>query len=209
MTIEGIDCYSPISSNTATCMKNNGISFAGRYYCPLGKDKLLTRAEAEDILNAGLQIFVVYEWGATEESHFTYDNGYNDCLDAISRAHALGQPYNSAIYFAVDYDMRNNLTAVYNYFHGVADAMNEFYRLEGNKWYIGVYGGYDVVEYIDNKWGVSYIWQTKSWSEGRIYSGNNIYQYDTQYPGYNIYVCSQSVDKNSSSGSTGGFSTLI
>ncbi len=210
MAIEGVDCYNPISSSTASCMKNKGVSFAARYYCPLGiSSKLLTKSEAENLLNVGIEIVVVYEWGGTDPSHFTYDNGYNDGLEAISRAESLGQPLNSAIYFAVDTDMRYQLTAVSNYFHGVADAMTEYQQINGDKWYIGVYGGYDVVKYIDGKWGVSYIWQTKAWSEGRIYSGNNIYQYDIFINDTNeIYLCGHPIDKDSSSGNTGGFSSL-
>ncbi len=147
----------------------------------------------------------VYETDSTYVSYFTYDQGYEDCLEAISRAEAIGQPYDSAIYFAVDCDMRNNLDKVYEYFHGVSDAMMKYYHYKGAKWYTGIYAGYDVVKYMHNKWGITHIWQTKAWSEGRVYLGNNIYQYEVDTSLNPVYFCGVRVDKNSSTGSTGGF----
>jgi hypothetical protein len=97
--------------------------------------------------------------------------------------------------------MRNNLNAVYDYFHGVSDAMIEYRQRNGEKWYTGIYGGYDVIEYMDNKWGVTHLWQAKGWEYGQgIYSQANIHQYEIDVP-----FCNVNVDKNNSYSSIGSF----
>ena len=103
----------------------------------------------------------VYQYGGANPEHSTYNNGYNDCQEAIKRAEAIGQPHDSTIYFAVDEDMRNNLDDVSNYFDGVITRMEEYGEENDNEWDIGVYGGYDVIDHIHNgDWDIEYLWQT-------------------------------------------------
>ncbi|MFX0559306.1 glycoside hydrolase domain-containing protein [Tepidibacillus infernus] len=112
------------------------------------------------------------------------------------------------MYFAVDADMNNYLTNVDNYFHGISDAMNEFYNMNGYKWSTGIYGSKSVVEYMHNRWGVTKEWQTIAWSSGNYYTGSEIYQYETDIPNY-LGVFSSPVDKNgSNTTSRGRFTSL-
>jgi hypothetical protein len=206
MSVEGVDYMYAVPSNTVSCFAQNGIKFICRYYATSNNTKNLTQSEAKTISSNGIDIVTVYETNPTYASYFTYNQGYNDCLDAVSRAGEVGQPYNSAIYFAVDYDASNDLPNINNYFHGVGDAMQQYAKMNGgSKWYIGVYGGYAVVNYIKGKWGVSYVWQTSSWSNGNIYPGYNIYQYEISTKSNPVKLCNVEVDKDRSPGNYGGF----
>jgi len=80
----------------------------------------------------------------------------------------------------------------------------EYYHHNGDRWNVGVYGGYYVVDYIHNKWGITHVWQTKSWSDGKVYAYNDIYQYEHDVENY-AGISGLTVDKNSSPGNTGGF----
>ncbi|MFT9488369.1 MAG: hypothetical protein ACH0QD_13560 [Tepidibacillus sp.] len=96
--------------------------------------------------------------------------------------------------------LSNGRTAIKNYFLGVQDAMNEYYQMNGQRWIIGVYGGYYVVKELDGYAGISKTWQTSSWSDGKDYVYRNIYQYQ-----HNVSSCNVNVDYNASDGSHGGF----
>ncbi|MDC3414698.1 DUF1906 domain-containing protein [Aquibacillus sp. 3ASR75-11] len=181
-------------------MANEGYDFLCRYYAPSGEDKLLSKSEAQDISNAGMDVVTVWEWGNTSASHFTYNNGLDDGRSAVSRALEVGQPFDTAIYFAVDYPASmEDISSIKDYFSGVQDAMNESRHYNGGGWVPGVYGSYMVVREMDNA-GILYKWQTYTWSSGKVYDYNNIYQYSNGQT-----VCGHSVDYDSSSRGTGGF----
>ena len=59
--LNGIDCSTPITKETAVALKNAGYDFVCRYLAPEGYSKRLMRSEAQDISDAGLLIFCVYE----------------------------------------------------------------------------------------------------------------------------------------------------
>lgn len=175
----GIDVMSPLSSSQLTSLKNNGYSFVGRYYCAdTSNQKLLTLAEAQRISTAGLDIIVVYEDANNYAGAFSYNIGVSDCNNAIGRAGAVGQPYNTAIYFAVDYDAAGDGTLgnIDEYFRGVSDAMKQYRQSNGNGWNIGIYGGIQTVDYMYSKYGIFNVWQTVAWSGSSISSHANIYQ---------------------------------
>ncbi|MFX0559995.1 hypothetical protein TEPIDINF_001410 [Tepidibacillus infernus] len=76
----------------------------------------------------------------------------------------------------------------------------KYYQMNGQRWIIGVYGGYYVVKELDGYAGISKTWQTSSWSDGKDYVYRNIYQYQ-----HNVSSCNVNVDYNASDGSHGGF----
>lgn len=138
----------------------------------------MTLAEAQRISTAGLDIIVVYEDANNYAGAFSYNIGVSDCNNAIGRAGAVGQPYNTAIYFAVDYDAAGDGTLgnIDEYFQSVSDAMKQYRQSNGNGWNIGIYGGIQTVDYMYSKYGIFNVWQTVAWSSSSILSHANIYQ---------------------------------
>ena len=88
-------------------IKNAGYEYVGRYLSntPGGTlDKALTRTEIENILNAGLRLFYIFQESNNAASKFTSARGKEQAERGIAAAHSLGIPYKSVIYFAVDCD---------------------------------------------------------------------------------------------------------
>lgn len=176
----GFDCASSRTFAEAKMMKELGYSFVARYYFEYDKSvawkKNLTLKEAKDISSAGLDIVAVYQDGGKDNvDYFTYDQGVKDCKKAIKNASEVGQPSGTPIYFAVDSAAENkDLLKVEAYFDGVKSTMTSDVN---DKWGIGVYGSYSVVNDIYAKLGTNtYIWQTPAWSKGNLSANYNIYQ---------------------------------
>lgn len=206
---EGIDRAAPFTTAAPLkCLKKSGFTFVGRYYSK-SDWKNLTLTEAKLISSAGLWVVTVYQDANNAADYFTYDRGVDDCGTAIDRAAAVGQPFGTPIYFAVDFEVYAGdpaLKQVEAYFDGVQDRMRRLAAENGGqKWELGVYGSYDAVEYIAN-WiqDVTYVWQTYSWSNGRIFGYNNLYQYRNDTI---LSACRNAgtVDRVRSNGNGGGF----
>ena len=90
----------------ASCLQQAGIGFVFRYYSLTTQQaqKRLTKAEADLLSAAGLQIGVVYEDKPDVVEYFSNARGQQDGRNAFRYASQLPQPTGSAIYFAVDYD---------------------------------------------------------------------------------------------------------
>ena len=125
----------------AEALKAQGYDFVLRYYSN-NAAKNLSLGEARALVQAGLQIGVVWETAGTYPSFFTRDQGLADGAAAFRMARGtIGQPYGSAIYFAVDYDptQADIDGAISDYFTGVHAAL--YVGAEGRPSYqVGVYG---------------------------------------------------------------------
>lgn len=215
--VKGVDYATKWDSTSSEldCYVSKGVDFICRYYAPdtSSSDKILTRSEAQDIINNGMDVVPVYQGSNNTASEFTRENGYNDGLDAISQAESLGQPKNTAIYFAVDFDAKYDIAAIKSYFSGVSDAFFEYEKYNGGQsWLVGVYGGYDTVKELHNYSGVTKTWQANAWSfdaSGNFqnYRYRNIFQHTTDVEDYcpNNFL----TDINASDGTHGGFSYLV
>lgn len=129
--IRGLDCAQPLTATVAQRAARAGFRFACRYYGSGGK--LLALAEARTICNAGLRIVSVFERTAGRalagEAAGNADGGI-----AVVQAAGIGQPRDTVIFFAVDFDMApGQIPAVIAYFRGVKAALAGRYR-------VGVYG---------------------------------------------------------------------
>ena len=183
-------------------MKDLGYAFVARYYFEYDKSVAwknnLTHKEAQDISKAGLNIVAVYQDGGKNNvNYFTYDQGVKDCKRAITNAQEVGQPTGTPIYFAVDSGAENKeLEKVKAYFNGVKTTMTSDVN---DKWGIGVYGCYSVVNAIYDLLGSSiYIWQTPAWTIGNPTANYNIYQAQIDLTEHGI-----SIDKDKANVSKG------
>lgn len=107
------------------------VNYVGRYLTvTVGvgeneKDKFLTRAEAENIIKAGLKIIAIYQDNYPHAEYYTRQQGRKDAATAMFTAAKLGIPDQSFIYFAVDFDALD--TDIDNwvmpYFQGVREVL--------------------------------------------------------------------------------------
>ncbi|PTL82474.1 DUF1906 domain-containing protein [Vitiosangium sp. GDMCC 1.1324] len=214
--VNGIHTAYTINSSVATCLKNKGRSFVGRYFRLRNLDGCqLTIPEAQIITRAGLYIVSIFEDGnPTSKTYFTYDRGYVDARGAFDlAANNFSQPSNTPVYFAVDFDaVASDKTAILDYFRGVQDGYNRYrmdQRQQGEPEYpyaIGVYGSYDVLGWCKEKSVARYFFQAyaQGWSGKR--NSNDWPGYSLRQRSSNIpNVCGITVDDDESSGSAGGW----
>jgi hypothetical protein len=138
--MNGLDTTMELTRH-AVALKAQGYDFALRYYSN-NASKNLSLGEARALSGAGLKIGVVWETSGTRASFFSRAQGLADGAQAYRMAkEVIGQPFGSAIYFAVDYDpTQADLDGVIsNYFTGVHAALHV--ANEGEPSYlVGVYG---------------------------------------------------------------------
>src|SRR5206468_6109376 len=98
--------------------------------------------EARAVSANGMKLVTVWESHSHKPEYFSYASGYSDALSAYRQAKNIGQPANSAIYFAVDYNAQEPDVRgpVDQYFRGVH---NGFLAAAGGRqpeYRVGVYG---------------------------------------------------------------------
>lgn len=118
---KGVDARSDCSG-IAQALVDAGVEFVARYYANSGA-KVLSQGEARMLSLAGLQLVAVWEDGyPTKALYFSYAKGVDDASSAFHDALIVGQPIDSPIYFAVDYDATNSDISgpINDYFRGIA-----------------------------------------------------------------------------------------
>lgn len=143
----GCDTATKLTPAKIQTIKNAGYQYVGRYITntPGGTlDKCLTRTEIENIQNAGLKLFYIFQESNNSPEKFDRAKGELQALKAIYAMDSLGAPANSTIYFAVDCDPLDNEINNYiiPYFRGVINAFSE----ENVNFKVGV-SGKDNVSY--------------------------------------------------------------
>lgn len=101
------DASTILDSQTAQILSSNGYGIIGRYLTGTVagiRSKALTHQEIEVINDNGLRVFPIYQDGGAKASYFSALQGVNDAIIAMNKAHELGFPPGTTIYFAVDYD---------------------------------------------------------------------------------------------------------
>jgi hypothetical protein len=177
---KGFDTPTPVTKFTA-CLKASGYDFVVRYYNVINHTKNLSLAEAIAITSAGLSIATVWENGfPTAPGYFSHAKGVFDGTSAYHLAqNEIGQPANTPIYFAVDYDAGplavNGVIA--DYFAGIQDAFNTI-SSNAPDYNIGVYGSGLVCSTLLNNGAVSFTWlaQSMGWAGSRTFTDYNIIQ---------------------------------
>jgi hypothetical protein len=161
-----------------SCLQQDEFYFVGRY---LGGKFAMSRQEAQDLSNAGIYVVSLWKIDGNEMSYFDtangYSNGYNDGFTAFTTAdNTFGQPSGTPVYFAVDTDLTSTYqTGLQDYFNGVlkgreAYVNSQIHRgLPAQSYEIGVYGGYDTLQWCYEQEITSFYWQASppDWSGGR------------------------------------------
>lgn len=107
-TAKACDCSTVLNSQQAQDLKSAGYQVVGRYLTGTvagSRRKFITFEEIENIKNAGLRVFPIYQDGGYQLSYFQdLKQGTVDAHTAISAAKRIGVPEGTVIYFAVDFD---------------------------------------------------------------------------------------------------------
>ncbi|USS88969.1 glycoside hydrolase domain-containing protein [Fructilactobacillus cliffordii] len=138
---DACDTSFQVSSSTAKKLKSYGFNLIGRYLTgTVGtgsnrRQKNLIPSEIEDLVNAGLHIFPIYQDNDGDQSYFTAAQGFSDARIATSKAIELGFPQGTTIYFAVDTDIQDGDIAgtVIPYMEAVNYAISKRFK-------VGIYG---------------------------------------------------------------------
>lgn len=114
-----------------------GIRFVARYYSR-SATKTLKPAEAKALCAAGLKLVTVYQDSQNAVKFFSADQGVAAAERALALAGVVGQPEDSAIYFAADFDPSPAEVRgpVVEYFQ----AVSQTFRSVATRYAVGVYG---------------------------------------------------------------------
>lgn len=157
MTYEGIDTAARLTAAQARILRENGVSFVGRYLVPESMLKALTAKEAADIRAAGLALMLCWELGG-EDLRGGAIKGAEHGARARQIAEAMGVPCGTIIYFAVDYNApAGDYPLIEQYMLAAQTAL-------GVKYVAGLYGHESIVEYLAQRGSVKKFWQCVAWS---------------------------------------------
>lgn len=165
----GVDTAATISANAAKILKDNGVSFVGRYLVPDGMWKNLKQDEAKALHDAGLAILLCWEINAGDVKGGA-ERGKSDGARAKNLAEAFGVPHGTAIYFTCDYcAQESEYPTIEAYIRAAQEAC---YPYEA-----GMYGHAGLVDYLAQKGACRKFWQCVAWSLGRLSQYTTVYQY--------------------------------
>lgn len=176
-TLKGLDANIELTKYAGS-LKKQGFDFAIRYYSHTAS-KNLSLGEAKALAKSGLQIGAVWETAGTKASFFNHTQGVSDGSAAYHMAEtSIGQPTDSAIYFAVDYDATHTDIdgPIKDYFTGVNAAFLAAGKVSP-KYKIGVYGsGLTSTQLLQAKL-VEFTWLTQSlgFSGSRDFAEKKLY----------------------------------
>lgn len=167
---------------TVAQLKAHNVTAVGRYlgwdgvpgYSSIGKN--LTFSEARMLLNAGIGIFLAFEYAADAPKGGDTQGAADGALAAV-QLRGLGAPPGVGVYFACDWDVpdyapalpdipanaRRKLGPVAHYFDAVHIARNTA-RLSGVTYQVGGYGGYWVIKRLFDAGLIELGWQARAWS---------------------------------------------
>lgn len=156
----------------AQALRSAGRDFVIRYVSTPGAGKNITAAEARYWKQNGIDIAIVFETSAGRALSGAAA-GRADAGSARGQVAAAGGPADGGvIYFAVDVDTTTTgqRAAVASYLGGAAAVLG---------WdQVGVYGEYELVDYVAGHTPCRWFWQTYAWSGGRgPHSRAQLYQY--------------------------------
>lgn len=172
-----IDTPTDVGSFAET-IANAGVRTVLRYFNHRNSlalpSKCLGKAEADQLLAAGLSIAVIFQQNGGRDGRiddFTAARAKADAERSLILAAKNGQPLGSAIYFAVDHDYvrSEHLTVIRAYFATVKDL------LDGSGFRIGLYGSGLIADLLLGDGTVDLVWLPHSpkWTGTRGFLASN------------------------------------
>ena len=165
-------------------------------YVSSGNQKNLIAQEAQALMQAGLDIILVFEDDNPKNNYYSvlggYANGVADAKIATNVALAAGAPQNFFCYFACDYPAPESVQPLINdYLDGVAHILGSVDR-------VGFYGGYGPLKRVLDAGKASKGWQTcpYDWSHGNLDWRVSLYQYAISTKSKPIIIADGEVDKD-------------
>lgn len=148
------DCSTVLNKQQALDIKNAGYQVVGRYLTGKvkGERKFITFEEIENIKNAGLRVFPIYQDGGYTLNYFkNLKQGLIDGHTAIAAAKRIGVPSGTVIYFAVDFDCyaAQMTSFIVPYFKKLNLVFNSETNTKNYK--IGIYAPRYICSYIGEK----------------------------------------------------------
>lgn len=153
-TAKACDCSTVLNNQQAQDLKSAGYQVVGRYLTGTvggSRRKFITFEEIENIENAGLRVFPIYQDGGYELVYFQdLRQGTVDAHTAISAAKRIGVPANTVIYFAVDFDCYSYqmISFIVPYFRKLNLVFNSSTNNKNYK--IGIYAPRYICSYISD-----------------------------------------------------------
>lgn len=216
----GIDCNFDtrpyLSCISKASWKDKPIAFAVRYYSGY-PPKDLSRGEAEALTKAGIRCVTVWERFAKEANGDARgrEHGYKAFVQAIK----CGQPTETPIYFAIDYEPSiAERPGVLKYFEGVRAGLEKAQsdpkvNPGGLRYQIGIYGNRISLDLCKKQGIVTWFWQscsqlTAGGTNQFRWPGVAMHQVACEKPlchGCGSAKCEAKVDWNESEGHEGGW----
>ncbi|WP_239124423.1 glycoside hydrolase domain-containing protein [Rhizocola hellebori] len=160
-----------------------GYTFVSRYLSRDNTGKNLTKAEADSLIAAGIDVVCNWEFDLDAPLR-GYAEGATNAQEAQQQALACGMPPGRPIYFSVDFDATASQQPVIDaYFDGVASVIGRSRT--------GAYGGYYLIKRLFDNGKINWGWQTYAWSSGLWDSRAQVRQVLN-----GIFVGGQECDKN-------------
>src|SRR5574342_614370 len=151
------------SKPSIPAIKAYGATFVSRYLCWLPSGKVITKAEYDSYMAAGIAVCLNWEYRATDQQGGA-SAGARHGAASFRQAQALGAPAGAVIYASADWDVQPaELPTCRAYWTAFAAALQGVYRF-------GVYGGLRAV--ADALAQGYHGWQTYAWSLRRPPDGS-------------------------------------
>ena len=164
-------------------IKAAGVRTVGRYYdrdygsgsseaCWHNPTKKLTQRELKAIEDAGLSVVIVFEHCGASCMNFeaadsaTADKGRRDATAAIRQADDLGQPADTPVYFAIDFDpvhgsgCKLSPDAIWHGIETYFDQINDVFAR--TPWQVGIYGAGLSCQFVRDRKLARYFWLSAS-----------------------------------------------
>lgn len=209
--VAGRMCDNENEDENVRAYKLGGEEFVARYYARTPRKgekfnytwKILTEAEIKALKKANISIISIYQdrgkcYAASQIDpdsknqmvDFSFDKGKENAYDAYHLAKDLGQPENTAIYFAVDTNIgvNNGRAEIENYFLGIKEQLEELkaeYKEKYLEYKVGIYGCGYICNYIkQNKKLATYSWLSRSIGYAEHYEYDDPSKYNMKQADY-------------------------
>ena len=164
-----------------------GVTAAGRYigwddqpgYPSMGKN--ITKGEAAELHDAGIAVFLAFEYAADAAAQGAPQGSLDGSLAARQLA-ALGAPPGMGVYFALDFDIPDYAPHLpdtpANARVKLGPAARYFDAIHAGKpsYQVGGYGGYYAIKRLFDAKLITLGWQTIAWSGGQRDPRAQLYQ---------------------------------